>query len=92
MAYGNRHSYKSAEFGNYPVGKQFLYHSPSWLTPDEKGISFNHVEVTLDTALMPDTYYRFSFLIANMKSHRYKPAHYGVKFSADKIVKEVRKV
>lgn len=85
---GNKHSYKSAEFGNYPVGRLFLYHSPTWETPDKKGISFNHIEVTLDSALTPHSYYRISFLIANMKSHRYKPAHYGVKFSVDKIVKE----
>jgi outer membrane protein OmpA-like peptidoglycan-associated protein len=70
------------------VGRQFLHHSPSWFTPDEKGISFNHIELTLDTALTAETYYRLSFLVANMKSHKYKPAHYGVKFSEDKIVKE----
>ena len=85
---GNKHSYKSAEFGNYPVGRLFLYHSPTWETPDKKGISFNHIEITLDSALTPHSYYRISFLIANMKSHRYKPAHYGVKFSADKVIKE----
>ena len=62
VAYGNmRHA---------GVGKLSLYHSPSWQTPDLKGISFNHVELTLDTTLAPDTYYRVSFLIANMKSHR----------------------
>ena len=88
VAFGNRHSYRNAEFGNYPVGRQFLYHSPSWFTPDEKGISFNHVELTLDSALEVDSYYRISFLIANMKSHKWKPAHYGVKFSQDKILKE----
>ncbi len=88
VAYGNSHSYKNAEFGNYPVGRLFLYHSPSWETPDRKGVSFNHIELALDTALAEGTYYRFSFLIANMKSHRYKPGHYGVKFSEDKIIKK----
>lgn len=90
VAYGNKHSYKSAEFGNYPVGSKFLYHSPSWETPDKEGVSFNHIELALDTALAADTYYRLSFLIANMKSHRFKPAHYGVKFSEEKLVKEAR--
>ncbi len=88
VAYGNSHSYKNAEFGNYPVGRLFLYHSPSWYTPDKNGVSFNHIELALDTALTEGTYYRFSFLIANMKSHRYKPGHYGVKFSEDKIIKK----
>lgn len=88
VVYGNKHSYKHAEFGNYPVGRLYLFHSPTWETPDKKGVSFNHVEVTLDSSLIPHSYYRISFLIANMKSHRYKPAHYGVKFSRDKIVKE----
>lgn len=85
---GNKHSYKHAEFGNYPVGRLFLYHSPTWETPDKKGVSFNHIEVTLDSVLAPHHYYRISFLIANMKSHRYKPGHYGVKFSTDKVIKE----
>ena len=88
VAYANKHRYSNAEFGNYPVGSRFLYHSPTWYTSDEKGISFNHVEVTLDSALAPGCYYRISFLIANMKSHWYKPGHYGVKFSADKVIKE----
>ncbi len=88
VAYGNSHSYKNAEFGNYPVGKLFLYHSPSWVSPEEKVASFNHIELTLDSALLPDTYYKFSFLVANMKSHRFKPSHYGVKFTKDKIIKD----
>lgn len=88
VVFGNRHSPRSADVGHYPVGKQFLYHSPSWQTPDKKGISFNHVELTLDTTLATDTYYRVSFLIANMKSHRYKPAHYGVKFTPTKEIKQ----
>lgn len=87
VAYGP-YSYRSPDTGNHPVGKLFLYHSPSWPAPDQKGISFNHVELTLDTALAPDTYYRVSFLIANMKSHRYKPGHYGVRFSSTKVIKE----
>ncbi len=88
VVYGNSHNYKNAEFGNYPVGRRYLFHSPTWETPDKKGVSFNHIELSLDTALTEGTYYRFSFLIANMKSHRYKPGHYGVKFSKDKIIKE----
>ncbi len=88
VAYGNSHKYKNAEFGNYPVGKLFLYHSPSWLTPDKKGVSFNHIELTLDSSLAANTYYKFSFLVANMKSHRFKPSHYGVKFSVERIIKE----
>lgn len=88
VVFGNKHSYKSAEYGNYPVGRLYLFHSPTWETPDKKGISFNHIEVTLDSALALESYYRISFLIANMKSHRYKPGHYGVKFSADKVIKE----
>jgi|GEM_PF-6160294 len=88
VAFGNRHSYRNTEFGNYPVGRQFLYHSPTWFTPDEKGISFNHIELTLDSALAAGNYYRISFLVANMKSHKWKPAHYGLKFSQDKIIKE----
>ncbi len=88
VAYGNSHSYKNAEFGNYPVGKLFLYHSPSWLTSDKKGVSFNHIELTLDSSLAPNKYYKFSFLVANMKSHRFKPSHYGVKFSTERIIKE----
>lgn len=88
VAYGNKHSYKNAEFGNYPVGKQFLYHSPSWYTSNKKGVSFNHIELSLDSPLTPGRFYKFSFLIANMKSHRFKPAHYGIKFSEDRIIKE----
>lgn len=88
VAYGDKHKFKNADFGEYPVGKLFLYHSPSYTTPDQKGISFNQVELTLDTTLAPNTFYKISFLIANMKSHRYKPAHYGVKFSASRVIKK----
>lgn len=88
VAYGDEHSFRNANPGNYPVGRLFLYHSPSYTTPEKKGMSFNHVELTLDTTLAPNTYYRISFLVANMKSHRYKPAHYGVKFAAAKVIKE----
>jgi outer membrane protein OmpA-like peptidoglycan-associated protein len=88
VAYGNRHSYKNAEYGNYSVGKQFLYHSPSWFTSNKTGVSFNHIELTLDAPLTSDGYYKFSFLVANMKSHRFKPAHYGIKFSRERIIKE----
>lgn len=87
VAYGG-HGHRSANTGNYPVGKYFLYHSPSWAAPDKKGKTFNHIELALDTTLAPDTYYRISFLVANMKSHRYKPAHYGVKFAAAKVIKK----
>ncbi len=87
VAYGG-YSHRSAPPGNYTVGKFFLYHSPSWFAPDQKGKTFNHVELTLDTTLAPETYYRISFLVANMKSHRYKPAHYGVKFATSKVIKE----
>lgn len=87
VAYGDEHSFRHANTGNYPVGRLFLYHSPSYTTPDKKGMSFNHVELTLDTTLAPHTYYRISFLVANMKSHRYKPAHYGVKFAPTKVIK-----
>lgn len=88
VAYGDEHSYRNANPGNYPVGRLFLYHSPSYTTPEKKGMSFNHIELALDTTLAPFTYYRISFLVANMKSHRYKPAHYGVKFAAPKVIKE----
>lgn len=88
VAYGNKHSYKHAEYGNHPVGKLFLYHSPSWYTSNKTGVSFNHIELSLDSPLSPGTFYKFSFLIANMKSHRFKPAHYGIKFSEDRITKE----
>ena len=88
VSYGDKHKFKNADFGEYPVGKLFLYHSPSYTTPDHKGISYNHIELTLDTTLAPKIQYRISFLIANMKSHRYKPAHYGVKFTASKVIKE----
>ncbi len=88
VAYGDEHSFRNANPGNYPVGRLFLYHSPSWAAQDQKGKTFNHVELTLDTTLAADTYYRISFLVANMKSHRYKPAHYGVKFAASKVIKE----
>ena len=47
VAYGG-HSIRSANTGNYSVGKFFLYHSPSWTEPDKKGVSFNHLELTLD--------------------------------------------
>jgi len=88
VAYGNSHSYRNVEFGNYPVGRLFLYHSPSGISYTEKIRSFNHIELTLDSVLSPDKFYKFSFLIGNMKSHRFKPSHYGVKFSKDRIVKD----
>ena len=87
VAYGG-YSLRNANPGNYPVGRLFLHQSPSWAAPDQRGKTYNHVELTLDTTLAPDTYYRISFLVANMKSHRYKPAHYGVKFAASKVIKD----
>src|SRR5512147_1665741 len=32
VAFGHRSSFRSADVGDYFVGKQFLYHSPSWFT------------------------------------------------------------
>lgn len=86
VAYGG-HSFRSIDHEN-TVGRLFLHHSPSWSAPDQKGMSFNHIELTLDTTLATNTYYRVSFLVSNMNSHRYKPAHYGVKFAPTKVIKE----
>lgn len=88
VAYGDGNSYRNAEFGNYDVGKYFLYHSPSSCKPGFEEVSFNHIELTLDSALNPEQFYKISFLIANMKSHRYKPSHYGIRFSDQKIIKK----
>jgi len=88
VAYGDGNSYHNAEFGSYDVGKYFLYHSPSSCKHGFEKVSFNHIELTLDSVLYPDHFYKISFLIANMKSHRYKPSHYGIKFSGHKIIKK----
>ncbi len=78
---------RTLESGDYDVGKQFLYHSPSWYKSKPEGVTYNQIELELKEALLPNQLYKLSFLIGNMKSHKYKPAHYGVKYSDERIIK-----
>ena len=85
---GGPHSYSSVEYKNYDVGEKWLHHSPTWfINNSHVGRSYNHIEMILKTPLPKNKYYSISFLIGNIKSHRYKPSHYGVKFSSTKIKK-----
>ncbi len=80
--------YETIDYGRYEVGDGFLYHSPTWyLQEGYNGTSCNHIELELDTPIGSGKFYKFSFLIGNFKSHRFKPGHYGVKFSSSKIIK-----
>ncbi|MEP6647328.1 MAG: OmpA family protein [Saprospiraceae bacterium] len=73
---------------NFKVGKSFLYHSPTWYRIDHQGPQiYNHFELKLVNPLLPNKYYMVSFLTGNMKSHHYKPSHYGLKFSKSRIIK-----
>ncbi len=84
---GRPWSDKTLGSGEFNVGKQFLYHMPSWYKKGYEGVSFNQIELELNEALLPNQLYKLSFLIGNMKSHKYKPAHYGVKYSEDRTFK-----
>lgn len=87
VSYGSPYSDILIGHGDYPVGKHFLYHSPSWYHTRYEGRVFSHVELELPEPLTVGKFYKISFLTGNMKSHRYKPAHYGVKFSETRIIK-----
>ena len=77
------------EHDNYEVGNQFLYHSASWYRHKIKyeGRVFSHVELELPDSLAAGKIYKLSYLTCNMPAHRYKPSHYGVKFSEKRIFK-----
>ncbi|MGB3077941.1 MAG: OmpA family protein [Saprospiraceae bacterium] len=87
VTYGRPWSDKTLGSGEFNVGKQFLYHMPSWYKKKPEGVSFNHIELKLIEPLLPNQLYKLSFLIGNMKSHKYKPAHYGVKYSTERVTK-----
>ncbi|MGB3079208.1 MAG: OmpA family protein [Saprospiraceae bacterium] len=84
---GRPWSDKTLGSGEFNVGKQFLYHMPSWYKKGYEGVSFNQIELEVNEALLPNQLYKLSFLIGNMKSHKYKPAHYGVKYADKRIIK-----
>ena len=88
VSYGNGHSQKTSDYRKFDVGRLFLYHSPSWYVTRYNGTSYNHIELELDAALPANKYYDVSFVTGNMRSHRFKPGHYGVRFSDRKIIKE----
>ncbi|HUR31868.1 MAG TPA: OmpA family protein [Saprospiraceae bacterium] len=78
----------SVDYGVFDGGSGFLYHSPSWYMNQKfEGVSFNHIELELDSTLESGQFYKLTFLIGNFKSHNFQPAHYGVRFSEDKIMK-----
>ncbi len=95
-SHGSPASKRITELKNFNVGKTFLYHSPTSFLKKElrfalgpfKGKNYNHIELRLPAPLPAKQVYLISFVIGNWKSHKYKPVHYGIKFSDNRIEKE----
>jgi hypothetical protein len=75
---------------DFPVGKTFLYHSPTWYKTRFQGISYNQIELKLTEPLKANRVYLLSFLIGNFENFKYKPSLYGIKYSEDRILKDRR--
>lgn len=85
---GQYNQKSSSKIRQYNFGKGFLYHSPTWFLNKLNGLSYNHIQLKLNQPLSANKTYLIRFETGLFKNFKSKPAHYGIKFSQERIIKE----